>query len=424
MPIDACTSSMGFVVTVLFKSLAIWGVVGALSHPRSGFPAAVRCKVRMVGATALALLPLLELGMPLLGFVLPLGDAPGVRSVTDQPTLPTAGFLSADTASAPIESTWWILAIVWLTGCLLVLFRYGQDVVARRGVEHGSTRVKDAREAHLHALQSSLGVTRTIMLVETETVAVPLTWGWRRPVIVLPVRSREWPVGRLQNALRHELAHVRRADHPVRMLLQWECALCWFNPLLWLTAAGVRLEQERSCDDQVLRMGGRPSEYAYDLLEIARIAVQGGWRQVSAAGAHHSVLHARIEAIVDGGRGRVRLNRSLTGLVLASVIAVTLLVTAIEFGLADARHAVLRRMGAPGDQTVLLSVPSRSRVRLELFDTTGNRVALLLDNTLDRGLHEVAVQGTSLEGHRLAAGTYFCRLETDSVVSQISRIRL
>jgi len=63
-------------------------------------------------------------------------------------------------------------------------------------------------------------------------------------------------------------------------------------------------------------------------------------------------------------------------------------------------------------------LPDPARVRLEVFDLLGRRVATLVDGEKEAGPHEV-----QLEGSRLAAGTYFVRL-TAGPETQTQQIQL
>ena len=52
------------------------------------------------------------------------------------------------------------------------------------------------------------------------------------------------------------------------------CALYWFHPLVWFGLRRLRSESELACDDDVLSLGIRGSDYARHLVEIARGVTQ------------------------------------------------------------------------------------------------------------------------------------------------------
>ena len=129
---------------------------------------------------------------------------------------------------------------------------------------------------------------------------MPMTWGWLRPVVLLPIDSKSWPVERRRVVLLHELAHVKRLDCLTQQLAQLSCAVYWFNPLSWWAGFRMMVERERACDDLVLLLGSRPSEYAGHLLVLAR--EQRGKRGLSMAAvamARGANLEGRLRAILD-----------------------------------------------------------------------------------------------------------------------------
>ncbi len=119
-------------------------------------------------------------------------------------------------------------------------------------------------------LSLELGLTRHIRLLQAKGPAMPMTWGIRRPAILLPAEADEWTAERRRDVLLHELAHVKRHDFLIQLIARIACAVYWFHPLVWLAATRLREERERACDDHVLRAGATPSAYATHLLDIAR----------------------------------------------------------------------------------------------------------------------------------------------------------
>lgn len=101
-------------------------------------------------------------------------------------------------------------------------------------------------------------------------VSGPLTWGVLRPVVVLPTAARGWTAARLDAALAHEHAHIRRGDWAVHIAAWAVCALFWFHPLAWLARHRLAHEAEHAADDAVLVQGVRPSDYARLLVSLGR----------------------------------------------------------------------------------------------------------------------------------------------------------
>ncbi len=63
--------------------------------------------------------------------------------------------------------------------------------------------------------------------------------------------------------------------------------------------------------------------------------------------------------------------------------------------------------------TIRYSVPRAQRVRLEIFNTAGQKVVCLVDGVVTRGRGQVVWDGADEHGRAVASGTYFCRLTTD-----------
>src|SRR5512143_3182258 len=165
---------------------------------------------------------------------------------------------------------WW-LGAVWAAGLLLVFGLYG---VGALRVARIARHARPLRSADWLALQSSLAAglkLRTpVRLLAAPGPAMPMTWGTRRPIVLLPSDAEQWPETRRRDVLLHELAHVARRDCLTQLVAVCACAVYWFHPLVWLAARRLRVERERACDDRVLAAGATPSAYAEHLLEIAR----------------------------------------------------------------------------------------------------------------------------------------------------------
>ncbi len=153
-------------------------------------------------------------------------------------------------------------------------------------------------------------ITRSIHLLQCDSaLAMPLTWGIFRPVVVLPSAATHWSEERRRMVLSHELAHIARLDWLLQICGELNRAMYWFHPLAWLAAARLRQESERACDDAVLRSGVEPSQYASQLLDLARTLENTGraWSDALAI-ARPSNLERRFAAMLNPSLNRSRLN--------------------------------------------------------------------------------------------------------------------
>jgi beta-lactamase regulating signal transducer with metallopeptidase domain/biopolymer transport protein ExbD len=188
-----------------------------------------------------------------------------------------------------------------------------------------------------------LRLRRPVRLLQSVDNPMPLTWGWWRPVILLPAEATSWPSERRRIVLLHELAHAKRWDCLTQTVARTVCALYWINPLVWLAARRMCIERERACDDLVLNSGCRPSEYATHLVDIAR-TFRRAPQYAGIAMARSPQLQGRIAAIVDASRARqLRPLSALAILVFMGALALSMGGSSTEVSSTEAWDSPLRQ---------------------------------------------------------------------------------
>lgn len=234
----------------------------------------------------------------------PPGAAPHGAGLADEArTSPAPEALS--TAAPPPWRPVYLIGFLWLAGALACLLPYllGSWKLHRWCREARPPDAAISDETRRQATR--LGLARSVRVLIRQGLDVPFTWGFRRPVLLLPQGFSSWPSDRRRTVLQHELAHIRRHDCLTQLLGRVGLALHWFNPLAWLAERRLRVESERACDDIVLRAGSRPADYASCLIEVARTLTRA--RRAPACGiamARSGSLERRLLAIVDVGRRR------------------------------------------------------------------------------------------------------------------------
>jgi hypothetical protein len=151
----------------------------------------------------------------------------------------------------------------------------------------------------LEELVRETGIHRSVQgLVSREPIS-PMTWGWLRPVVMLPVEAEAWSVERSRVVLLHELAHVRRGDFVTQLVGELARCLYWFHPLSWWSVRCLRVEQEAACDDCVLVAGTTADDYAEELLAVmARLPYGFRGAGVALAMGRAKRIEARVRLIL------------------------------------------------------------------------------------------------------------------------------
>jgi TonB family protein len=255
------------------------------------------------------------LALPLLSLALPSWSPPG--GTGNQPVFHTTFDMlgpSAPLSPGPARSvhvqpaaevSWGEIGIaVWLLGVSIVMGRLFIGMLRVRGIAKRAARVTESRCLAIRdELGRRLAVRRTPVLLETNRALPPMTWGLAQPAILLPESAREWPMERLRIVLAHELIHVRRFDYFSQIAAHITCALYWFHPLVWLAAGQLSKERELSCDDEVLNMGTKGTEYAEHLVGIVRAlsCPANVWSTVTGM---LPAFEGRVAAILDETRNR------------------------------------------------------------------------------------------------------------------------
>ncbi|MGH9379581.1 MAG: M56 family metallopeptidase [Thermoanaerobaculia bacterium] len=191
---------------------------------------------------------------------------------------------------------------LYVVGLLMALLPLGVGLLRVRRLARSASELAGGRwwAGLLASLTRRLGIARPVSLRRHDTLTVPVTWGWRRPVVLMPPEADGWPEAERRNALLHELAHVSRGDWLLQLAARLACAVHWFNPLVWAAARQLATEAERACDDRVLLGGTQGHDYADQLVLLARRA-RHGWAPgyAAIAMARPSDLARRVAALLD-----------------------------------------------------------------------------------------------------------------------------
>jgi beta-lactamase regulating signal transducer with metallopeptidase domain len=227
--------------------------------------------------------------------------------------------------AAPFPWRSWA-GVVWLAGSSLWVGWVALHVVRfRRALRHARP-APAFLQGEADTLARRLGLRRCPEVRLVPGAVSPMVWALgRRPRLLFPsgLLDRLGAEGRAA-LLAHELAHVRRRDHWVRLLELAATGLYWWNPVLWWARRELHEAEEQCCDAWgVWAVGGDGRPYALALLQAvafvsrARLPLPAG---ASGGVGQLSHLKRRLEMVMQG-----KTSRSLSWAGLGVVFGVGLL---------------------------------------------------------------------------------------------------
>jgi beta-lactamase regulating signal transducer with metallopeptidase domain len=281
------------------------------------------------------------------------------------------------------RSAWPTAMIVWLIGALGVLLRNALAHVGLiRWVHKARPDLSQAWAATLSRVTSDAGLRGSLRVLESDHATSPCTWGFMRPVVLLPAAGGDWPESQRRFALLHELAHIRRWDYLTTQISSMACALHWYNPFVWFAATQASKLQEQACDDVVLRAGERPSDYARFLVSIADSSRRVLFAPPAAVGMlQRSQLHSRVTAILDVSSARLPPSRLALLVVIAPLSCLMLFLATVSAApLSGAMEAGIPSMAS------FSSIELRNGGKVNLIHGQSQRVTVLKGDPEQTGI--------------------------------------
>jgi beta-lactamase regulating signal transducer with metallopeptidase domain len=208
----------------------------------------------------------------------------------------------------------WLLLTAWGCGAAALLFRAAVGrVIVRRSLRGPALPPAAGRAAH--DLCRELALPRPVGFSGGPRCAVPYTFGFLHPVVVLPAGAAAWSAARLRPVLLHELAHVQRRDAMSNLLATLVTSLLWWFPPAWVASRFLGRAAELACDRFVLEHGVPAHRYASEMLELSRSSRGNLFAspECSSFGAG-GVVRERILSVLKAGMQRKPAARRTAGL--------------------------------------------------------------------------------------------------------------
>lgn len=213
---------------------------------------------------------------------------------------------------------WLSVAYIFLL-CLLTV-RWIKCYRLTQSIKHeGLSKTNIEWKLFVKRIAGELGIKQDVKIYLSELVKGPVTIGFLKPVILIPLASiNHLTTEQMEAVILHELAHIKRADYLINILQSIIETTLFFNPFTQLISRMIKKERENSCDDWVLQFKYNASMYAEALLRIA--VLQNASKLAMHASGTKGDLFSRVKRMLNQNEKTFAYRNRLFALVLITGI--------------------------------------------------------------------------------------------------------
>ncbi len=172
-------------------------------------------------------------------------------------------------------------------------------------------------------MASQLGIKQKVKVYLSTLINCPLTIGFLKPIILVPIATvNHLTTQQLEAVLLHELAHIKRADYLINLLLNVIETILFFNPFTRLISQNINKEREHCCDDWVLQFEYNAPMYAEALLRIASMQASPAIA-MKAEGKGEGELLWRVKRLLNHQQKQFNYSQQMLALVITTCMLIS-----------------------------------------------------------------------------------------------------
>ncbi len=239
-------------------------------------------------------------------------------SASSAPTAPETVFSFERVRATVIALPWAAIAVVVLVaGVAIRLAWLGVGLVSLARLRRSSSSIDAEAPAVLEAARV---VGTRASFRQSPRVRYPVTFGLRKPVVLVPPGFTALDPPQQLAIACHELLHVRRQDWLRALGDEVVRAFLWFHPAIWWLVEQIRLSAEQLIDREVVGLVGDRRSYLRALLALAEAGAGPRFRPAPCF-LDHGHLRKRVAMLME------EVSMSRLRLVVSAALVFAVLVT-------------------------------------------------------------------------------------------------
>ncbi len=191
------------------------------------------------------------------------------------------------------------LTCVYLVVLAFQLSQYSKDYLAsKRLMNDGLHKINADLRLFSQEIAYRLGINKKVKIYLSSLVDSPMTLGFFKYIILIPLATiNNLSTQQIEAILLHELAHIKRNDYLLNLLMTIVEIIFFFNPFSRLFINVIKKERENSCDDLVMQFNYDPHLYVMALLSLEKSRHTAHQLAMAAIGKNNKLLLQRVKRI-------------------------------------------------------------------------------------------------------------------------------
>jgi beta-lactamase regulating signal transducer with metallopeptidase domain len=186
----------------------------------------------------------------------------------------------------PYCSFIYLVALIYLVARYLTYYISSQKIK-----ETGLHKAPVELRIFIEEVAARIGIDKNVKLWLSSVVRSPMTIGFLKPVILIPLATvNHLSTEQMEAVLLHELSHIRRNDYLVNLFVAVTEIIFFFNPFAMLLIHSIKKERENSCDDLVIQFRYDSCVYASALLSLEKARSTKPKLAMAAVGKNNKML--------------------------------------------------------------------------------------------------------------------------------------
>lgn len=177
----------------------------------------------------------------------------GITSMESSPESMLTSLPVQSDAFEWVEMIPWV-GFIWAIGLVLILIRSAGAYLYLNRLKNGAIDIVDDEiMRQFNKLKDGFDLKGQVMLKESTKISGPMVYGYFKPIILFPLGLIQGlSMDELEVILLHELAHLKRNDFLINIVINGLRAVYFYHPVFWWLQSQLDNEREFASDEMVM----------------------------------------------------------------------------------------------------------------------------------------------------------------------------